>query len=394
MKKICVYVLLCFSFFSSSHADYELSDIEKTKINRAVQVIQNFVDEKWERYQAIISWRIDTILEKKNLSDRSIATLIYLKDGIDGMCTKWTCEQDNSEDIEISDDDFAFLYNNPQFDCNTNPCTTMKDAIKIVGEVDNDLVANIEVDEYRLKSYKWSNWEYNADVDYDNFETGENVYTINYLASDDTVLYSEKFIIKKIEEEEKQEVTMSSDANIQSGGWYEKNIPWVNIDEVRTYWLWLINAERSSIWLANYSYDSSLDTTAQIWSNLAKSRWYIDHKVNSPSDSYYDYWKKATWMTNNGVTCENISRITFSESIGWQTYSCSAGNDCTASLKKAVKSTFDFYMSEKWTSYDPHYRAIAQPLFETMWLWISVVDQWNNRYKMYLTNHYCTKNIQ
>jgi hypothetical protein len=51
-------------------------------------------------------------------------------------------------------------------------------------------------------------------------------------------------------------------------------------------------------------------------------------------------------------------------------------------------------MSEKGTNYDPHYRAIAHKLFETMWLWLSVKDQGNGKYKMYLTNHYCTYNTK
>jgi len=46
--------------------------------------------------------------------------------------------------------------------------------------------------------------------------------------------------------------------------------------------------------------------------------------VNSPSDSYYDYWKKAAWMENNGVACKNVSRATFSESIAWNIYTCKA----------------------------------------------------------------------
>ena len=80
---------------------------------------------------------------------------------------------------------------------------------------------------------------------------------------------------------------------------------------------------------------------------MAVRRGYIDHKVDSPSDSYYDYWKKAAWMEENGVVCENISRATFSESIAYNNYYCADTSKCTDAIKKAVKRTYDFYMSEK-----------------------------------------------
>jgi predicted KAP-like P-loop ATPase len=71
-------------------------------------------------------------------------------------------------------------------------------------------------------------------------------------------------------------------------------------------------------------------------------------------------------MEDNGVVCKNISRATFSESIAWNNYYCKDTSKCTSEIKKAVKRSFDFYMSEKGTNYDPHYRAIAHKLFETM----------------------------
>lgn len=163
----------------------------------------------------------------------------------------------------------------------------------------------------------------------------------------------------------------------------------IDIETVKQTWLDWINTERKSIWVTPYTYENKLEKTALIWSQLSKSKWYIDHKI-SPWDSYYDYWKKAAWMKQHWVVCKNISKITFSESIGWGTFTCS-DNDCTDELTEWIKSTFDFFMSEKGKSYKPHYEAIAGKLFKTMWLGITLEKTWTNRYKYYLTNHYCTQ---
>ena len=421
---------------------YELSVNEETRVEEAADAINIFIERKGEQFRPVLLSKIDAILER-NIWDENIAifTLLWTLLAQDLVENKqittrlevaepenleetpiieeeeiWEVEtiQEVQEDeqsdsiqevetiqeIEVLDSDFNFIYDHNAFECDANPCDTTKNAIKIVWEVDNPVVEYVEVNDYRLSSYQWSSWEYNPNVVYNNFADGENIYVINYLDENETVVYSEEFIINKQVPEIVAETT-NSDTNTDewvstqtSAPSYSVNsdIPNVDEDEVRQYWIDLINGERNLIWLSPYTYDPSLDKTAKIWSDIAVSRWYIDHKVNSPSDSYYDYWKKVAWMENNGVVCENISRATFSESIAWNIYTCAAWTDCTDGLKSAVKKSFDFYMSEKWTDYHPHYRALAHPLFETMWLGLSVTSEWNNRYKMYLTNHYCTTN--
>jgi len=168
--------------------------------------------------------------------------------------------------------------------------------------------------------------------------------------------------------------------------------PLFNEDEVRKYWLDLLNWVRDWVWVKKYSYEKSLDITAKKWSDLAVKRWEITHKVHS-WDSYYDYKKKEKWMKKNGVICKNIKRATFSESIAWNEFYCKK-KDCTSEVKKAIKRSFDFFVWEKGKAYDLHYRAIVHPYFETMWLGLSIQNKWQNRYRIYLTNHYCTTNIK
>ncbi len=98
-------------------------------------------------------------------------------------------------------------------------------------------------------------------------------------------------------------------------------------------------------------------------------------------------------MKQNWVICKNIKRATFSESIAWNEFYCNK-KDCTNEVKKAIKRSFDFFVWEKGKAYDLHYKAIVHPYFETMWLWLSIKDKWKNRYRIYLTNHYCTTNIK
>jgi hypothetical protein len=119
----------------------------------------------------------------------------------------------------------------------------------------------------------------------------------------------------------------------------------IDIAKVKKYWIDLQNTERKSLGLTPFSYDDKLDITALKWSQNKRDAGTIDHKV-SPGDSYYDYWKKADWMKDNGVVCTNIDRVTFSESIGWGHMSCK-DDECTDELNTAIKSTFDFFMSEK-----------------------------------------------
>lgn len=164
---------------------------------------------------------------------------------------------------------------------------------------------------------------------------------------------------------------------------------WIEIESVKASWLSWVNEERDLVWVSPYSYHKALEKTALKWSTLSKDKGYIDHKV-SVWDSYYNYTKKAKWMKDNGIVCKNLYGVTFTESIGWGMFSCHDDN-CTQELTNGIQSSFDFFMSEKWKSYKPHYEAIAGKYFTIMGLGIEIEKIGTNRYKYYLTNHYCTE---
>ena len=174
-----------------------------------------------------------------------------------------------------------------------------------------------------------------------------------------------------------------------SNWWKEFRDLNIDIEQVKATWISWINKERDLLWVPLYAYDSSLEKTALAWSEFWKSKWLLDHKVSS-EDSYYDYTKKAQWMKVHWVVCKNLYRVTFSESIGWGSFSCS-DTDCTQELTNAIEKSFKFYMAEKWKTYKPHYEAISGKLFTLMWLGIALEKTSSSNYKYYLTNHYCTK---
>ena len=55
---------------------------------------------------------------------------------------------------------------------------------------------------------------------------------------------------------------------------------------------------------------------------------------------------------------------------------------------RSIRTTFDFFMSEKGKAYDAHYRSIVQPNFSRIGLDIIVVPT-EKRY--YMTVHYITE---
>ena len=159
----------------------------------------------------------------------------------------------------------------------------------------------------------------------------------------------------------------------------------VDIIKVRNTWIGWYNDVRNELWLTDYEYDSRLDRTALEWSNTAKEQWFISHKRN-PNDSYYDYWKIDAWFQERWIVAKNINRITHTENIGYGTYSCKK-SDCTDTLINSIRSTFNFFMSEKGKQYDAHYKSIIKKEFQYIGLWIRI-DPKVNRY--YLTVHYIT----
>ncbi|MCA9378731.1 hypothetical protein KC711_07870 [Candidatus Peregrinibacteria bacterium] len=72
----------------------------------------------------------------------------------------------------------------------------------------------------------------------------------------------------------------------------------------------------------------------------------MSHKRTNKS-SYYDYKEIEKWFSNQGLQFKNVSRKTFSESIGYGVVKCPKEGDCTDALITATKSTWKFFMSEK-----------------------------------------------
>lgn len=92
------------------------------------------------------------------------------------------------------------------------------------------------------------------------------------------------------------------------------------------------------------------------------------------------------WFVARGIDPIVINRSKHTENVGYGYYSCNA-TDCTDELIHSIRSTYDFFMSEKGRSYDAHYRSIVNPYFTKMGLDIIVVPS-EKRY--YMTIHYIT----
>ena len=181
---------------------------------------------------------------------------------------------------------------------------------------------------------------------------------------------------------------IQDDVSVQDS--YEAyTISHVDMDVVRDTWLSWYNKERATLGLHAYVYDSQLDATALEWSQISKSRGYMDHR-REVGDAYYDYWKINDWFIARGIQAKNVYRVTHSENIGWGTYRCS-DTDCTQELIDAIRSTFDFYMGEKYQEYQPHYTSMTNAYFYSIGLGI-VIDESTNRY--YLTVHHVTEIIE
>jgi hypothetical protein len=159
------------------------------------------------------------------------------------------------------------------------------------------------------------------------------------------------------------------------------------MSRVRSAWIGWYNSTRTSLWLTPYIYDSRLDSTAHDWNIVfAWGKWQNHHR-RSPSDAYYDFPKIDNWFAQRWVDPDIVSGAKHTENVGYGYYNCNSG-DCTDELIDAIRSTYNFYMSERGKSYDVHYRSIVQPNFSKIGLDIIVMPS-EKRY--YLTVHYITK---
>lgn len=165
------------------------------------------------------------------------------------------------------------------------------------------------------------------------------------------------------------------------------NPPNVDMSRVRSTWIGWYNNVRQWEWLGLYSYDERLNNTAYDWNiELAKWKWQ-NHHTRTPWDGYYNFAVIDQWFISRGIDPIVINRSKHTENVGYGSYSCNSG-DCTDSLIQSIRSTFNFFMSEKWKSYDAHYQSIVQPNFTKIGLSVIVVPE-ENRY--YLTVHYITR---
>lgn len=157
----------------------------------------------------------------------------------------------------------------------------------------------------------------------------------------------------------------------------------IDMQRVRDTWLSWYNEARAAQGLPAFTVNEQLDRSAYLWSELARSRGYIDHK-RPGTTAYYDYYAIQDWFSDLGLTFANVGGITFTENIGRGPYSCSA-EDCTDELLAMIRYTFDYYMSEAGQAYRPHYNSLMSGTFKEIGLGLVVSES-----SYYLTIHYAT----
>ena len=153
--------------------------------------------------------------------------------------------------------------------------------------------------------------------------------------------------------------------------------------ELRTLWLDLFNAERAERGLDAYIYNSDLDRTAKNWSDLSLQNGTITHK-RAGQTSYYDYKIMQNWFSDQGVSFAKVGGTLFTENIGWGYAKCKEGQDCKQQFISALRSIFDFYMSEEGKAYSPHFNSIVSKTFNQAGLGLAY-DEASG--KLYLTMH-------
>ena len=160
----------------------------------------------------------------------------------------------------------------------------------------------------------------------------------------------------------------------------------VDLQKVRNTLLSRHNEERQIKKLPAYTYHSNLEKSAQIWARVLndEARTSNTH-VRKPGDGYYNYnsiMDRMEGMGNSFSTPGN-GNPAFTESVGRGYYTCKSW-DCTEALIAALKTTRDFFMSEK-KSNGAHYRAITASQFTQMGFGVSI-DPAKKRY--YVVLHY------
>lgn len=157
----------------------------------------------------------------------------------------------------------------------------------------------------------------------------------------------------------------------------------IDMQKVRESWLLWNNDARLALGLNEYVYNDELNKSATMWSEVSKSRGYMDHKREGQTE-YYDFYKIRDWFKNEaGLEFENDL---FTENIAWGNYNCDESNpDCTQYLIDSIKYSFDYFMAEKGEDYSPHYDSVVNKYFKIIGLGIAIDKE---AHKYFLTVHY------
>lgn len=160
-------------------------------------------------------------------------------------------------------------------------------------------------------------------------------------------------------------------------------IPKVDLARVRTTWLALHNAERTTKSLTAFTYSSALEWTATTWAKHLADIGKATH-VRQSTDGYYSYDSIKQRFIDQWIvfaTKEKNGQPLFTENL-WRGYYTCKKTDCTDDFIKAIKTTRTFFMSEKGKTSKPHYNAIVGN-FSTIGLGIALIGN-----KYYLVTHY------
>ena len=157
----------------------------------------------------------------------------------------------------------------------------------------------------------------------------------------------------------------------------------IDLERVKDTWIGWTNDARAARGLAPYTEDEQLNRTAYLWSSYGRGLGTMTH-TRPGTSGYYDYYGIMDWFEGLGLTFQSVGGYTFTENIGRGPYSCSA-DDCTDELIRAIKYTFDYFMSEAGSSYAPHYNSIVNTNFKKIGFGIVVTDS-----SYYMTVHYAT----
>ncbi len=209
-------------------------------------------------------------------------------------------------------------------------------------------------------------------------------YTLDYY--DEELTRGEAFEIlwRILTDAQDQESTSLSEFKGPSCEDYEaESFEGIDIERVRDTWFEWTNEARATKGLAPYTEDEQLNRSAYVWSAYGRDRGAMTH-TRPGTTAYYDYYGIQSWFEDLGLTFQSVGGYTFTENIGRGPYSCSA-DECTDELLRAIKYTFDYFMSEAGSSYAPHYNSIMNSNFKKIGFGIVVTDS-----SYFMTIHYAT----